>query len=66
MTTVQELIDELEGFNPETSVALVLRQRMPLQFSVGAIEEFIDYVYIATGTEQGYVQDERANRAYAT
>ena len=66
MTTVQDLIDELETMDPDTEVALVLRQRHPLQFAVGTIVEYSNRVYIATGADQGYVQDDDASRDLAT
>ena len=64
--TVQELIDELEVMDSELEVVLVLRQRHPMQFGVGPVDEYADRVYLVTGNEQGYVQGDEANRDYAT
>ena len=58
--TVQDLIDELQGINPESEVRLAEQPNWPFEYELKAIAEVEDIVYLGEGTQLGYLPGEVA------
>ncbi|MCW2878949.1 MAG: hypothetical protein JWQ95_3049 [Sphaerisporangium sp.] len=62
ISTVGDLIEVLERYDPDLEVRMAIQPRMPLGYTVGPVAEMDDVVWIGEGGSDGYIPDTAASR----
>jgi len=70
--TAQDLIEVLEGLNPDSEVLLAMQPAWPFEYSIGNIIEYPEApqgddatkIYIGEGQQLGYLAEEVATRIF--
>jgi len=58
--TVERLIELLEQFNPEARVRIASGKGWPMEYELADVEATGDVVYLAEGSQIGYLPQEAA------
>mgnify|MGYP000940667500 CR=1 FL=1 len=58
--TVQELINELERFDPGMEVRFAAQPNWPFEYSINSTVESNDIIYLEEGVQIGYLPSEAA------
>ena len=59
--TLAELMEILEGFDPDSEILLAQQPNWPFEYSIGTIAEAAGKVYIGEGNQLGYLSGEVKN-----
>lgn len=63
--TAQELIDILEGIDPETEIRFASQPSWPFEYEIsGSVESEDGIVYLTEGRQLGYLPKEIADQAW--
>jgi hypothetical protein len=71
--TVEELIDQLQGFNPDSEVRFAAQPSYPMEYSLGETVEVVlgeededtaMVVYLSEGSQLGYLPGEACDELY--
>jgi heme oxygenase len=60
--TAQELIEILEGMDPDAEVRFASQPSWPFEYSISAAAEVDGVLYLAEGTQLGYLPGEVAEQ----